>query len=65
MKTIKFIIFGVLVLLAFTSGTWLLCCMSAVEIHDMWAFLKSFVLSALVLGGSSVSIKFLWERWYK
>ena len=65
MKTIKAIVFGALILTATVSAFWLMCCMCAVEVNDMMAFLKSFVLSAIALGGSVLAIKHLYERWYK
>lgn len=64
-KQLKAIIFGVLVLLAFASGTWILMCMCAVEIHDFWAFVKYLLISAAVFSGSSLAIKYLWKAWYE
>ena len=65
MKTIKAIIFGALITVAFVSGFMLFCFLGTVEVYDLWATVKMFMGTSLAFWASVFSLKYLYERWYK
>lgn len=65
MKTIKAIIFGALIVTVTVSGFMLFCTLGAVDAPDLWGFVKMFLIYSVIFGVSALSVKYLYERWYR